>query len=179
MGTDKALISYHGRSQREILYDLAKRICPKTFLSLRSDQQAGLDPEVKVILDRNEFPGPFNGILSAHKTYPKAAWLVLACDLPLMDLKTLQLLLDTRDPSRDATALATRKTGLPEPLAAIWEPAALRKASEYLKKSSSSCPRKFLLNSEISLVYPENDQVLANANSKEDYERIMEVLDSK
>ncbi len=179
MGRDKALIAYHGKSQQEVLYDLAQEVCDRTFLSLREDQQHGLNPGVEVILDRNEYRGPLNGILSAHKAHPDAAWLVLACDLPLIDLHTLELLTSSRDPSKDATALATRASGLPEPLAAIWEPAGLARAIDYLEDATSSCPRKFLLNSEISLVFPETDQVLANANSEEDYKRIREVLDSK
>lgn len=179
MGRDKALISYHGRSQWEVLYDLAQKVCARTFLSLRKEQQEGLVPWAELILDRDEFPGPFNGILSAHQAHPNAAWLVLACDLPLIDLNTLKQLCSSRDPQKDATALATRSTGLPEPLAAIWEPGALRKVANYLNSAGSSCPRKFLMNSDISLVFPEADEVLANANSKEDYERIKEALESK
>lgn len=179
MGRDKSLISYHGRSQWEVLFDLAQKLCERTFLSVRKDQQDNMAPEADLILDRDEYPGPFNGILSAHKTYPEAAWLVLACDLPLIDLKTLRLLVDSRDPFKDATALATQATKLPEPLAAIWEPRALNRVPDYLIKAASSCPRKFLLNSEISLVIPPHDEVLANANSLEDYERIRQVLDSK
>lgn len=179
MGRDKALIAYHGKSQQEVLYDLARAVCDRTFLSLRADQQAPLNSEAEVILDRNEYRGPLNGILSAHKTHPEAAWLVLACDLPLIDLQTLELLKSCRAPAKDATALATRASGLPEPLAAIWEPGGLARAISYLEETTSSCPRKFLLNSDISLVFPLTDQVLANANSEEDYNRIMEVLDSK
>ncbi|MEY8021840.1 NTP transferase domain-containing protein [Muriicola sp. SD30] len=179
MGADKALLSYHGKSQQEVMYDLALKICPRAFISLRSDQQKDLSSEMETIFDRNEFAGPFNGILSASATHPEVAWLVLACDLPLMDLDTLKLLSDSRDPAKDATALATKTSGLPEPLAAIWEPSGLAKAREYLKTANSSCPRKFLLNSDIHLVFPDNDQVLANANSMEDYKRIKEVLNSK
>lgn len=179
MGTDKALISYHGDSQQEVMYDLALKICPRAFISLRSDQQKDLTSEMETILDRNEYAGPFNGILSAHAEHPEVAWLVLACDLPLLDLDTLKRLLDSRDPAKDATALATKASGLPEPLAAIWEPSGLAKAIEYLKTANSSCPRKFLLNSDIHLVFPEKDEVLANANSMEDYKRIKEVLNSK
>ncbi|GGD38952.1 NTP transferase domain-containing protein [Muriicola marianensis] len=179
MGRDKALISYHGKSQWEVLYDLAQKLCTRTFLSLRKDQQNDIATEADSILDRDEYPGPFNGILSAHKAFPDAAWLVLACDLPLIDHKTLQLLVDSRDSSMDATALATQATKLPEPLAAIWEPRALDRVPGYLNSAASSCPRKFLLNSEISLVIPPRDEVLANANSQEDYERIRQVLESK
>jgi molybdopterin-guanine dinucleotide biosynthesis protein A len=179
MGTDKALISYHGRPQQELLFDLVQDFCEHTFISMREDQQDDLPVKYKVILDHNEYPGPLNGILSAHKSYPEAAWLVIACDLPLLNKETLHLLVKGRNVNKDATALATRASGLPEPLAAIWEPKGLQGVKEYLKNTTSSCPRKFLINTETQLIFPENDDVLANANSMLDYQRIKDALNSE
>ncbi|WP_297764159.1 NTP transferase domain-containing protein [uncultured Muriicola sp.] len=178
MGTDKALIDYHGRPQQELLFELVQKFCEHTFISLREDQQDDLLEKFKVIVDLNEYAGPLNGILSAHKKYPEAAWLVIACDLPLLNKETLQLLVKGRDASKEATALATRASGLPEPLAAIWEPKGLQHVKEYLINATSSCPRKFLINTDTHLIFPENDDVLSNANSMQDYRRIKDVLNS-
>ncbi len=179
MGTDKALINYHGRPQQELLFDLVQEFCEHTFISLREDQQDDLAEKYKVILDQNEYAGPLNGILSAHKKYPEAAWLVIACDLPLLKKETLHLLVKGRNANKDATALATKASGLPEPLASIWEPTGLQHVKEYLVKATSSCPRKFLLNTDTHLIFPENDDVLANANSMLDYQRIKDALNSQ
>lgn len=179
MGTDKALINYHGRPQQELLFDLVQDFCERTFISLREDQQDDLPEKYKVILDENEYPGPLNGILSAHKSYPEAAWLVIACDLPLLNKETLHLLVNGRKANKDATALATRVSGLPEPLAAIWEPKGLKGVMEHLKNATSSCPRKFLINTDTHLIFPENDDVLANANSMLDYQRIKDALNTQ
>ncbi|MGB5699786.1 NTP transferase domain-containing protein, partial [Muriicola sp.] len=178
MGTDKALLNYHGRPQQELLYELATEFCEKTFISLREEQREYLPKKYRVIEDLNEFRGPLNGILSAHRKYPEAAWMVIACDLPLLNKNTLELLVQGRDAAKDATALATKTTKLPEPLAAIWEPKGLQHAIAYLKNANSSCPRKFLINNDTQLIYPENDAVLANANSIDDYKRIKEELNS-
>ena len=178
MGTDKALLNYHGRPQQELLYELATEFCEKTFISLREEQREYLPKKYMVIEDLNEFRGPLNGILSAHRKYPEAAWMVIACDLPLLNKNTLELLVQGRDAAKDATALATKTTKLPEPLAAIWEPKGLQHAIAYLKNANSSCPRKFLINNDTQLIYPENDAVLANANSIDDYKRIKEELNS-
>ncbi|MGB5377573.1 NTP transferase domain-containing protein [Muriicola sp.] len=178
MGTDKALLNYHGRPQQELLYELATEFCKKTFISLREEQREYLPKKYMVIEDLNEFRGPLNGILSAHRKYPEAAWMVIACDLPLLNKNTLELLVQGRDAAKDATALATKTTKLPEPLAAIWEPKGLQHAIAYLKNANSSCPRKFLINNDTQLIYPENDAVLANANSIDDYNRIKEELNS-
>ena len=179
MGSDKGQISYHGRPQREYLYELLENVCQEVFISIREEQQDSFTGAFNFIYDANLYRGPFNGILSAHARFPNAAWMVLACDLPLIDLPTLRLLNDSRRVDMDATALATEKSGLPEPLAAIWEPGGLEKAGIYLQDAESSCPRKFLINAVTHLVTPETDDLLVNANSMEEYMEVREQLSSK
>lgn len=178
MGLDKSTISYHGVPQREYLYHLLKRLCKKTFMSIRDDQQSELPSETPVILDTDKYKGPYNGLLSAHEAYPDAAWLVLACDLPLMDITALEQLLKERNPRNSATAFASRESSLPEPLCAIWEPKGLKASVSFLENGIATCPRKFLINSDVTLVFPENENVLLNANSKEDYEQAVRKLAS-
>lgn len=173
MGTDKGLIEYHGIPQREYLYQLLQSVCDKVYMSIRREQASEFSPDHHLILDENKFKGPYNGLLSAHNFNPNVAWLVLACDLPLMDLQALEELIGTRDPDKIATACATRESGLPEPLCAIWEPWGLKKSLDYLENGPGTCPRKFLINEDVKLVFPENEEVLWNANFKEDYEKVL------
>jgi len=170
MGSDKGLISYHGIPQRQFLYDLAEPLVNKVFFSIRSEQQVELASSNSYIIDNNEYKGPLNGILSAHKHFPDNAWLVLACDLPLINQESIQELISQRDINKIATAYATKESKLPEPLAAIWEPQGLIKAIAYMKTAGSSCPRKFLINSDVKLIFPNSDEVLYNANSPEEYQ---------
>ena len=169
MGTDKGLIAYHGIPQREYLYQLLEKVCDKTFMSIRKEQEAEIASTFNTIVDENVFKGPFNGILSAHKKYPDVAWLVLACDLPLIDEKSLSALIEARKGGAIATAFAQKENPLPEPLCAIWEPQTLEAAVTYLEEGNGSCPRKFLINNNTHLVIPENAQVLMNANSEVEY----------
>ena len=170
MGNDKGLIDYHGIPQREYLCNLLKSSCDDAFLSVREEQKSKLENHFKCVVDENEYKGPLNGILSAHNKYPDVSWLVLACDLPLADKETIETLISKRDIIKVATAYATQKSKLPEPLAAIWEPNGLIAAINYMKKANSSCPRKFLINSDVKLIYPKQDDVLYNANSLADLE---------
>ena len=176
MGTDKGLIKYHGVPQREYLYDLLNQVCDETFISLREDQKGELQTGMKTIIDLNEFRGPYNGLLSAHKKHPEAAWLVLACDLPLMDLEALKELISQRDSTKQATAFALNENPLPEPLCAIWEPHALKQSVSYLESGNGSCPRKYLINHDTKLVFPKNESILLNANSEEEYMEALEKL---
>lgn len=176
MGTDKGLITYHGVPQREYLYDLLNQVCEKTFISLRKEQEVALSKRMKSIVDLNEFRGPYNGLLSAHKKYPEVAWLVLACDLPLMDLDALKELISKRDPAKQATAFALKEDPLPEPLCAIWEPHALQYSVAYLESGNGTCPRKYLINHDTKLVFPTNENILLNANSEEEYKEALKKL---
>ncbi len=169
MGADKGLLEYHGMPQREYFYGLLEQLCDEVYLSVRGDQLQEVPQHFNYILDNDTYRGPFNGMLSAHEKFPEKAWLVLACDLPLLDPDTLKTLVEDRDPKLYATAMATKKTGLPEPLVAIWEPKGLSAAINYLATAESSCPRKYLINSDIKMVHPVEDKLLYNANSLEEY----------
>jgi molybdopterin-guanine dinucleotide biosynthesis protein A len=179
MGSDKGQLTYHGMPQREYLYELLEKVCNRVFISIREEQRDSFSRDFRFITDNDRFKGPFNGIMSAHAQYPAVAWMVLACDLPLIDLPTLQHLRDSRRPAMDATAFATKKSRLPEPLAAIWEVSGLNKAGEYLGTSDSSCPRKFLINAHTHLIAPEDDSLLCNANSLEEYREVRAQLTSR
>jgi molybdopterin-guanine dinucleotide biosynthesis protein A len=178
MGSDKGLLSYHGKPQREYLYEQMAPLCREVYLSVRPEQKESLPEGFDYIADENKYRGPLNGLLSAHHAFPDAAWLVVACDLPLVDQQVLEFLLARRNPNAMATAFATRKTGLPEPLAAIWEPLGLQAAETHLQTAQSSCPRKFLINTETTLVFPEDDLWVANANEPEEYKALLEKLNA-
>ena len=178
MGQDKGLISYHGVPQREYLYHLLEDVCDKTFISVRQDQRGEIPTTFNTILDRDEFRGPYNGLLSAHRAYPDVAWLVLACDLPLIDHESLRELIDRRDTEKMATAFSQRENPLPEPLCAIWEPEALRTSIAYLEAGNGTCPRKFLINSDVSLIFPKRPEILLNANSQEEYNEALQKLEA-
>ncbi len=176
MGSDKGLITYHGRPQREHLYGLLSAVCEATFISLREDQEAETPFGFATITDQNIFKGPFNGILSAHNRYPEVAWLVLACDLPMIDISALRQLVSERDPNKFATSFSAEENPLPEPVCAIWEPHSLQAAVTYLEDGNGTCPRKFLINQDTKLVFPENKNVIMNANSEVEYKEALKKL---
>jgi len=170
MGKDKGLLSYREVPQREYLYQLLNEVCDEAFLSIKETQLDEIPKGFKTIVDQDKYKGPFNGILSAHENHKNAAWLVLACDLPFIDLKTLQQLVRERNPEKCATAFANTEMNQPEPLVCIWEPKGLNKALSFLEKNNSPSPKNFLMDADIKLVYPKNKDVLFNANSPSDYD---------
>ena len=169
MQTDKGELQYHDAiSQRTYLYKMLSKFCNKTFVSCRNEQVTNLQAREEYIIDEDKYGGPLNGILSAHHHFPDKAWLVLAVDLPHITDKSIEVLMNKRDPSKIATVYALKDSPMPEPLIAIWEPAALEEAEKYIQ-AGSNCPRKFLSSRDIKIIFPENDIELFNANFYTDY----------
>ena len=106
------------------------------------------------------------------------AWLIVACDLPLIDSATLDNLVENRDPTCIATAYRSSSDSLPEPLFAIYEPHAVDTLLDF-ESQGIVCPRKVLISSETHLIDPVNPQALDNVNTPQDYEVILQKLPSE
>lgn len=168
MGQDKSLLVYHGKPQIERVHDLLSDVCDRVFLSKRADQSAYAS-----LLSIDDIPeyasiGPLGGMLSAMSREPKAAWLVMACDLPFVENATIRTLIEARDVSKIATAFVSVHDGLPEPLCAVWEPGAKAVIEEFLKKGIK-CPRKILINSQVALLKQYQPRWLDNVNSIDEF----------
>jgi molybdenum cofactor guanylyltransferase len=181
MQRDKAAIEYRpGVTQLDAAMALLAPRVARAFVSLRADQ-AGDAARAKypAIVDRGDVEGPLAGISAALHTHPEAAWLVLACDLPFLDARTLDHLIAARDPARIATAFRSSHDGLPEPLCAIYEPRALDGVRAHVA-AGKNCPRKFLINADIRadirLLDQPDARALDNVNTVAEYGRAMESL---
>ena len=175
MGTDKGLIDYHGKPQREHLFDLLQAYCAETFISCRSDQAGQFEGGLPYIADSFLGLGQFGAILSAFQRHPDSAWLVAACDLPLLGVQSLNQLTGGRNTGKYATAFHNPESGFTEPLAAIWEPRSYPALLHFLGMGYS-CPRKVLLNTDVEILQPGHPEELSNVNSPEELERVKRLL---
>jgi len=169
MQRDKAALEYAGRSQLERAVDIITPLVGRVFVSVRPEQAADpLRARYAQIVDSGEVAGPIAGIIAAQARHPDVAWLVLACDLPLLDRRTLEHLLRSRRPARQATAYRSTRDGLPEPLCAIYEPSS-REALRAHVASGRDCPRKFLLGADAELLDQPEPGALDNVNTPQEY----------
>jgi molybdopterin-guanine dinucleotide biosynthesis protein A len=176
MHRDKAALTYDGRTQLERAMALLTPHVVRAYVSVRRDQQDDpLRRPFPQITDTHENLGPIAGLLAAQARHPEAAWLVLACDLPLLDEATLAHLLRSRAPSRAATAYRSSHDGLPEPLCAVWEPRSREPLSAYVARGGQ-CPRKFLQGADTELLDEPNPRALDNVNTPEEYGSAMAAL---
>jgi len=171
MGRDKGSIAWHGKPQREYMVDLLRPICHDVLLSCRPEQVADLQRVCPTIPDSFSDLGPFGAILSAFRSQPDRAWLVVACDLPLLDQTTIEYLVASRSVKSIATAYQSTTDQLPEPLITIWEPKAYAVMLSFLAQGYS-CPRKVLINSNTRILTVPNRDALQNVNTPEDLERM-------
>lgn len=179
MGTDKAALDYHGLPQLQAAFDEMVPLVEKCFVSVRPDQAAEpLRAGFPQIVDAVEIDGPAAGLLSAHRAFPGVAWLVLACDLPLLDRGTLKNLIVERDGQSVAVAYRSEHDGLPEPLCAIWEPEALDRLAHQVE-TGRLCPRSLLINSPTKLLEPHVRGALDNINTPQDREDAVRRLDDQ
>ncbi|MBS1503272.1 MAG: NTP transferase domain-containing protein, partial [Bacteroidetes bacterium] len=117
-------------------------------------------------------------ILSAFREAPDCAWLVVACDLPLLDTEAIQFLIGNRDVSKIAAAYQSPYDEFPEPLIAIWEPKSYPVLLSFLSQGYS-CPRKVLINSDPKLIEATYPDALTNVNTPDELEKIKRVIHQK
>lgn len=177
MGKAKDLLQWHGKEQRYFAADLLAPFCDEVFISCRQDQLENFNPDYKALTDTFLNMGPFGGILSALRSQRDKAWLVVACDLPLLDPKSLEFLVHSRDPEKAATTYESPFDGLPEPLITIWEPKSYPLLLNFLG-IGNTCPRKVLINSDTLILKPDNPDALMNVNTPEDAEKAQQILKS-
>ncbi|GAB2543630.1 hypothetical protein GCM10027085_38720 [Spirosoma aerophilum] len=167
MGQDKSLLDYHGKPQREHLTDLLKPYCKSVFWSVNADQAMELS-EIKqpVIVDLYNLISPLNGILSAFQTDPSTAWLVVACDMPLLTARTFDALLMNRAADKMATVFYDSDGQSPEPLLGIYEPAFGPVLYQAFQNGAVS-PRQLLLQNDVNMLTIPDRRELTNINDPE------------
>ncbi len=176
MGTDKAsLVHPDGRTLTRRCYDLLVEAgCQSVVLSLRHDQEIppGFSGVSNLEIARDpegKSEGPLAGILASMRLHPESDWLVIACDLPRLDVTTLTHLVSSKHPAEPFLSYRSEFDGLPEPLCAFYAAAALP-ILEQAQADGIRCPRKPLISHQCRLLDPLVPRALDNANTPEDWE---------
>lgn len=177
MGTRKADLVYreNGETEGARMARLCNELLPGRVHVSVADPDQSVITGYPNLADRFLGLGPAGAISSAFLTDPNAAWLVLACDLPLLEKSHLEQLIEARDPRQFATAYKLASQQFPEPLVAIYEPRAYARLLQFLGMGYS-CPRKVLINSEVEILETVGEDAFRNANTPEDREAVMGLL---
>jgi molybdopterin-guanine dinucleotide biosynthesis protein A len=173
MGQDKAAMAYHHQPHWAFTKALLQSIGVETVISCRQEQADAYGGE-NVMPDTFTGLGPFGAILSAFRHDPNAAWLVLPCDLPLINHDTLKYLISHRNPLAPATAFAQPQSpDIPEPLIAIWEPKIYARMLQFLAQGVNA-PLEVLTNAPtVHLLEPPDPKALVNVNTPDDRDAVL------
>lgn len=164
MGQDKSQLVYHKKPQREHLTDLLRPYCDTVYWSMNPEQARNESSTSQpIVIDAYDWPGPMNGILSAFQQHPETAWLVVACDMPLLSTRSLDALVKGRNPAKLATAFYDSDGRFPEPLLCIWE-ASSKLIIEKAIAVGQWSPRKFLMMNDTHLLTAPDIRELLNVN---------------
>ncbi|OOG19180.1 hypothetical protein BWD42_04320 [Sphingobacterium sp. CZ-UAM] len=183
MGKPKETIQWHGKQQCYHLVDLLRAYCEKVYISCRPEQLSEMMDEAAVYsyeLLPDNYPdiGPMGGILTAFDAHPEQAWLVIACDLPLVDRAAIGYLVQQRDPLQIATAFTGPRLQFPEPLFAIWEPASYPLLQQMVGAHKLS-PRQLLIQQQVTGIDAPDGKVLTNVNTPAEASRVKAMIAAK
>jgi len=171
MGQDKAAMEWQGQRWLDRAVAAIAGAVPEVFVSLRdhSPVEAG---DNLVIRDQFSNLGPAAGILSAHVQFPDNAWLVVACDMPLLSALIIRQLVAARNPLADATAMAAGPAEPAEPLCTIYEPATLAAFLAQVRAGGDSSPRNWLATVRTTKVIAAGAAALTNINTPDEWARL-------
>jgi molybdopterin-guanine dinucleotide biosynthesis protein A len=164
MGRDKASLEIDGVSQLDRLTTLVRPLADEIFLSVAHGDAA--EHSLPALPDLEPSPGPLGGLQAAFHHDPEATWLVLACDLALLNADDLEELVAHHDPAREATCFRNPLDDHPEPLCAIYSPSAAPRLQAALEKNQR-CARRFLASLDRTDLVPANPRALLNLNRPE------------
>ena len=168
-GQDKAAVEIDEEPLLLRTVGVLQAVIDTVFVSIREDQgDDRLRHQFRLIVDQNDSLGPASGIIAAHNSRPDAAWLVVACDMPLLNADGIQYLIEARNSRRAATAYRNPEDGLPEPLCAIYEPATLARFQRQATIGKGLSPRGLLAHVDVVLVDPQRKGLLSNVNTADD-----------
>ena len=169
MGSDKGLLNYHGKNQREFLFELLSKNCEKVFTSCNSEQN--IPSYLNPLTDQFQYKSPINGILTALSTAPETGWIIVAVDMPHVTQEVIELLISNRNEDLVATCFFNHLEKFPEPLLTIWEPKALPLLSSFVETERIS-PRAFLQENKVQLVSTNDERIFVNVNTPNEYNRV-------
>ena len=168
MGRDKSKLVYHGVAEWQRVRDLLGTVCERVLISVSPEQAERFSAE-ELVVDRWDGIGPMNGIASALREHEGVAFLVVACDMPGLDVETIHALVQARDDAADATVMVNEH-GQFEPLCAVYEPDALPRLLSAIDAGAYSL-NGMLADARVKRVTAAGADVLANVNTPEEASR--------
>lgn len=132
MGSDKGLLKYQSKTWAQVAFDKLNQLQLPVDVSINKDQL----PEYSAIFSSQSLiaddesvqnKGPLTALLSIHLKRSSDDLMILACDMPLMEMGLLEELLIQRKQHANFDAFIYTNDDEPEPLCGIYKAKSLSK----------------------------------------------------
>jgi len=171
MGTDKALLSFQGKTLLKHMICLIEPLCDKVLISGQNSDYTGFD--VEMIPDLYSNCGPIAGIFSALK-YSVYDWnLMVSVDAPFVNEELFHLLISNIG---EYDCIIPQHTAGVEPLIALYSRRTLPVIEEMIKSGDyrltnllTKINTRYVDCSDLIKKYP---RLFVNINRMEDYQSI-------
>lgn len=130
MGSDKGLLKLHANTWAQTAVDKLADLRLPVVISVNKNQYedyASIFSAAQLITDNDslQIKGPLAGLLSVHLQQPAEDFLLLACDMPLMETDLLKELITIYN-QQTADVFVYTNDGEPEPLCGIYKSSGLK-----------------------------------------------------
>jgi len=165
MGTDKALLPYHGTPQYLYLQALLRNFCNEVFVSSKK-----VYPEANMLLDNEKYNeiGPIGGLLTAFD-YSDSDWLVVAVDYPYITQDDLTQLIHSKN--KLAAVFYNPITNFYEPYIGLYKKEFREILLENYAQNVFSL-QSILMKKDIEKIVPFHIESITNVNTPEGFELI-------
>ena len=169
MGTDKASLKIGSVTLLDRLINLISPLTNEIFLSVPHPSLSTSNFQLstsQLLPDLEPSPGPLGGLQAAFDHDPEATWLLVAIDLPRLQTRDLEALMQSHDPATDVTCFLNPLDNHPEPLCALYSPSASPKLNLAIRENRR-CARRFLASLNRTDLKPPHPHALLNLNRPE------------
>jgi molybdopterin-guanine dinucleotide biosynthesis protein A len=139
MGRDKALVEWRGAPLIRHSVDAIRHVAAETVIVAASTDSYSVAGATTVA---DAFPGegPVGGICTGIQSLHASIFVVVACDMPAIQLALLRLLIDslTETEEVEAVAVLDDATGMVQPLCAVYRSESLPKLLNFMAEGRRS-----------------------------------------
>jgi molybdenum cofactor guanylyltransferase len=175
MKTDKARLPLPDGTMIQRILAQVEGLFDEILVSVSGDQDVRL-PGYTIVRDEFEGGGPLAGIWAGLRAAANDACVVLACDIPDIDIRFLGSLVQKA--SGYEIVVPVSKGGLLEPLFAVYRKSVIPRIEGFIRKKEYSI-LPLIENSHTLRVRMKDTAWLRNLNTPEDYADYLESLAAK
>lgn len=179
LGQDKTAVVYQGETLLVRSARLLGACCHEVFVSCRDARI--VPPGLTALKDETDRIGPLGGIITALRRLGGPVF-ALACDLPFMECRFLEILIQARETRPETCVMTTweqAETGFIESLVAIYEPAALPLLEAGIAAGHFKLSRLIPAARRHTVVYgPQDSRYFFNVNRPGDLDQLAATITS-